>query len=232
MKYEEGDLVICKVTNIVKTTIFVETLNGTKGSMVLSEVAPGRIRNLRAYVVPNKIIVCKILEIKGEHLFLSLRRVKDQDRKNLMNQYKKERTHESIIKKLLGAKAEEVLKKITENQTLNEFLDSAKEDLNILKNHFTEIEAETVTKLLEEKKEKEKEIKREFKLTCKESNGILTIKALLKNHEGITYLGNSKFLIRKKSTDLKKTDNEIRDIFDSLEKSARKEKCDFEVLKH
>tara|TARA_Y100000034_G_C6760269_1_gene338561 strand:- start:10 stop:708 length:699 start_codon:yes stop_codon:yes gene_type:complete len=232
MKYQEGDLVICKVTNIVKTTIFVETLEGIQGSMVLSEVAPGRIRNLRAYVVPNKIIVCKILEIRGDHLFLSLRRVKDQDRKNLMNQYKKERTHESIIKKLLGEKAEEVLKKITENQTLNEFLEDARENLEILKNHFTQTEIETIKKLLEEKKEKEKEIKREFKLTCKGDNGIITIKSLLQNHEGITYLGNSKFLIKRKSTDLKKTDNEIKETFETIEKESRKNKCEFEVVKH
>jgi translation initiation factor 2 alpha subunit (eIF-2alpha) len=149
-----------------------------------------------------------------------------------MNQYKKDRTHESIIKKLLGEKAEEVLKKITENQTLNEFLEEARENLKILENHFTQTEAETIEKLLEEKKEKEKEIKREFKLICKGNDGIITIKSLLQDHEGITYLGNSKFLIKRKSTDLKKTDNEIKETFETIEKESRKNKCEFEVVKH
>jgi translation initiation factor 2 alpha subunit (eIF-2alpha) len=107
MEYNEGDLIICKVINIAKTTVFVETLSGVQGSMVLSEIAPGRIRNLRVYVVPNKIIVCKVLHVKGDHLFLSLRRVKEKDRKELMAQYKKEKTYESVIRKLLGNKADE-----------------------------------------------------------------------------------------------------------------------------
>ena len=32
------------------------------GSMVLSEVSAGRIRNLRNYVSPGKIVVCKVFE--------------------------------------------------------------------------------------------------------------------------------------------------------------------------
>lgn len=232
MKYAEGDLVICKVTSIMKTTVFVETLEGVKGSMVLSEIAPGRIRNLRAYVVPNKIIVCKILDVRGDHLFLSLRRVKEKDRKELMAQYKKGKTYESVIKKLLGSKADEIVKKITENQTLNEFLEKAREDIKLLEKHFSKVEAETIGKLIEGKKEKEKEIKREFKLKCKNPEGITTIKSLLKDYEGILYLGSSKFVIKRKSPDLKKTDNEIREILETIEKASKKHKCEFEVLKN
>ena len=78
--YNEGDIILCEVKDVVKTTVFVETLDGIKGSIVFSEVAPGRIRNIRDYVVPKKIIVCKILYIASDHLFLSLRRVKDEER--------------------------------------------------------------------------------------------------------------------------------------------------------
>ena len=87
MAYNENDLVVCKVINIVGTTVFVETEDGINGSIVVSEIAPGRIRNLRAYVVPNKLIVCKVLSVGDRHLFLSLRRVKDKEKRNDLWEY-------------------------------------------------------------------------------------------------------------------------------------------------
>ena len=106
-KYNEGDIILCRVVEIAKTTVFVETLDGIKGSIVMSEIAPGRIRNLREYVVPKKIVACKILHIRDDHVFLSLRRVKQEERKNLMELYKKELTFKSVLKKLCGEKCSE-----------------------------------------------------------------------------------------------------------------------------
>lgn len=230
--YQEGDLIICKVTDIVKTTVFVETMEGLKGSIVFSEVAPGRIRNIRVHVVPNKIIVCKILNVRENHLFLSLRRVKDKDRKEILAQYKKEKTYEVILKKLLGDSWDKIFEKITEQQTLGEFIDDARENSEILKKYFNREQIEKIKKIIEEKKGKEKEIKKEFKLNSKDPEGIIKLKELLKGIEGIVYLGNSKFLIKRKSLDLKKTDSEIKNDLESIEKSAKKQKCEFEVLKH
>ena len=85
---------------------------------------------------------------------------------------------------------------------------------------------------LREQKGKEKEIKREFKLTSKDPEGIIKLKELLKGIEGIVYLGNSKFSIKRKTLDLKKTDSEIKNDLELIEKSAKKQKCEFEVLKH
>ena len=66
MELEIGDLVLCTVERIERTIIFVKIAFGNKevdGSIVISEIAPGRIRNIRQYVVPKKKIVCKILRI-------------------------------------------------------------------------------------------------------------------------------------------------------------------------
>ena len=232
MKYNEGDLVICKVTNIVRTTVFVEALEGTKGSIVISEIAPGRIRNLRAYVVPNKIIVCKILEIRGDHLFLSLRRVKNKEKNELIDKYKKERTYKSVIKNLLGEKAIKILEEIENKQSLSEFLENARKNPKILNKYFSKEQIKSLGKVLQEKKEKEREIKREFILSCDEPNGINLIKKILKSYENIFYLGSSRFVIKRTSKDLKKLDSEITEIFNTIEKSSKKNKCEFQVLKH
>ena len=176
MKYQEGDLVICIVKDVVKTTVFVETEEGIKGSIVFSEIAPGRIRNIRDYVVPNKVIVCKILSAKDDYLFLSLRRVKDKDRKDIIEIHKKEKSIESIVKKLLGEGSLEILKEIKKNEGINTVFS---ENPGLLEKYFSKADIEKLSKITLEKKEKEKEIKKEFTLSSKQPDGIVRIKKLI-----------------------------------------------------
>ena len=71
---EVGDIVLCTVERIEKTIVFVKIEDENKdleGSIIMSEVAPGRIRNIRNYVVPKKKIVCKVLRISGNRIDLS-----------------------------------------------------------------------------------------------------------------------------------------------------------------
>ena len=70
------------------TTVFVSIEDDGEGTIITSEIAPGRIRNLRDYVVPGKKIVCKILSIdKAGNIHLSLRRVTDKEKREVMEQY-------------------------------------------------------------------------------------------------------------------------------------------------
>lgn len=226
MKYQEGDLIICIVKDVVKTTVFVETEDGIKGSIVFSEIAPGRIRNIRDYVVPNKVIVCKILSISDNHLFLSLRRVKEKERKELIENYKKLKSFEGVIKKILGEKSQPVLKKIKENEGMDTVFS---EDSKLLSKYFSKEEIEKIKSVSQDKKEKEREIKKEFSLNCNQSDGILKIKKLLSSHSNIYYLGGSKFVIKIKSRDLKQADSEITKVLEEIEKNSKKEKCEFSI---
>ena len=57
MNIEEGDILMCTVDRIVGTVVFVKIdETGQEASIVMSEIAPGRIRNLRDYVFPKKKI--------------------------------------------------------------------------------------------------------------------------------------------------------------------------------
>ena len=231
--YNEGDIILCEVKDIVRTTVFVETLDGMKGSIVFSEVAPGRIRNIRDYVVPKKIVACKILHITHDHLFLSLRRVKDKEKKEALEVYKKERSLESFIKKLLGIKADEIIKKIRAENSLSlvEFFESAKQNPKLSEKYFSKSEIEKLTSILTEKKEKEKEIKKEFTLSCRQPDGIVRIKGMLSPYQKITYLGSSKFMIKAKSIDLKQADSHLNKILEEIEKNSKREKCEFALRK-
>src|SRR3990167_9513413 len=102
---EEGQIVMCTVMKIVGTTVFVNLDNyNYEGTIITSEIAPGRIRNLRDYVIPGKKIACKILSINYNNINLSLRRVTLKEKKEVMEKYQKEKNSLSILKSVLKEK--------------------------------------------------------------------------------------------------------------------------------
>src|SRR3989344_1007448 len=115
---EEGELVLCTVTDISKTSAFA-TLDdyGKTGILITAEVAPGRIRNIRDYISPNKKIVCKVLRVDRErgHIDLSLRRVSLKERKDVIERYKKDKDALSILNRVIeSSKVDSIVSKIKE----------------------------------------------------------------------------------------------------------------------
>ncbi len=148
MELEEGNLVLCTVDKIEKTNVFVNIDGNGQGSIILSEIAPGRIRNLRDYVVPKKRIVCKILRIRGNNIELSLRRVSQKEKKEVLEEYKQEKSYTSVLKSVLGNKVEEIIRKITEQERLYEFLQEAKENPKRLEEITGKADAEKIMIIL------------------------------------------------------------------------------------
>ena len=95
---EVGDILLCVVEKIEGTVVFVKLPDGSQGSIVLSEIAPGRIRNLRDYVFPGKNIVCKVLRIGSGRIDLSLRRVTPKEIKDLREDLNLEKSFWDIKK--------------------------------------------------------------------------------------------------------------------------------------
>lgn len=97
---EESELVMCTVTKIHYNSVFVNLDEYKKQGMIhISEISPGRIRNIRDFIKEGKVIVCKVLRINTErgHIDLSLRRVSDSQRRNKVNEIKQEQLSEKII---------------------------------------------------------------------------------------------------------------------------------------
>src|SRR3990167_7332184 len=129
MAFEEGDVVFCTVDRIVGTNVFVKISEKDKeveGCIVMSEIAPGRIRNIRDYVVPKKKIVCKVLRVSGNHIDLSLRRVTQKEQKELKEKNKQEKSFVSILNTVLKGKSESVLEKISKKGSVSDFLQRSK----------------------------------------------------------------------------------------------------------
>lgn len=230
MELEQGSVVRCVVDRISGTTVFVEIDGETRpGTMVLSEVAPGRIRNLRDYVVPKKTIVCKVLKISPDHIELSLRRVTPKEQKEILSQYKLEKSCESVLKTVLKEKSPEVIKKIREEENLYHFLEEAKEDPKKLEKFVEKEECKKILEILNIQKQKNIFLKKEIILKSIEPDGINKIKKVLDKGKDIeiTYLGSGKYSLKTEEKDIKKADNKLKEAIEQIEKDSKANNIEF-----
>jgi translation initiation factor 2 subunit 1 len=231
MNLKEEDLVLCTVKKIEGTTIFVDIENNGPASIVMSEIAAGRIRNLRQYVTPNKKIVCKVLNTKKGQIELSLRRVTAKERQEVLDNYKKERNLISMLKTIIK-NPEKTIEKIKQIYTISEFLDEAKENPQTLNKFFTKTESEKLSKTIAEKQEKAKIVKRTITLTTTSPTGLLDIQQILKITDintKINYLGSSKFEIRTQAQTFKQAEQTIQQTIQQIEKVAKQKQATFQV---
>lgn len=229
---EQGDLVLCTVDRIVGTTVFVKidslsSLGDIEGTIITSEIAPGRIRNLRDYVVPKKKIVCKVLKISGNQINLSLRRVTQKEKKEVLEQAKLEKSYENILKSMVGEKLEETVNKIKEKTDVYNFLENSKTDSKELEKIVGKENAKKIIDIIGEEKEKKVSVKKEIVITTTNPDGLEKIKGLFNEAEKkeieIKYLSAGKYSLKKESTDLKKANQELMTYIESLEKLAKEE---------
>ncbi len=228
---KEEDVTLCTVTKIEGTTVFVNTESNESGTIVFSEIAAGRIRNIREYVTPNKKIVCKIMRITNGHLDLSLRRVTATEREQVLEDYKKEKSLLGMLKATTKS-PEEILEKIKEEYEIQEFLDEVKENPKTLEKFVSKDEAEKLSKTFEEKQGKIKTVKRAFKLSSNSPTGLLEIKEILSSKEEsikMTYLGSSKFEIASSAEDFKTAESNLEIELNKIQKAAKEKEVFFEI---
>ena len=229
MDLEEGQVVLCTVIKIVGTTVFVKIEGNGEATIITSEIAPGRIRNLRDYVVPNKKIVCKVLSIDKERsVHLSLRRVSAKERKEVLEQYSKEKSWVATLKTIVKD-AEKVIEKIKKNHTLVDFFEKVKEMPELLEKLVSKEEAQKLLKIINEKKEKEVSVKREFQLKSEASDGIIKIKKILP--EDTTYKAAGKYFLIIKDKNYKDANAKLNRLLEEIEKKAKQEGLFFDVGK-
>lgn len=232
---EVGDLLLCTVDRIVGTVVFVKMLienRETEGSIVMSEIAPGRIRNIRDYVVPKKKIVCKVLRISPQgNIELSLRRVSPKERKEVIEQDKQEKSYISILKSVLGEKLEETINEILKEDRIFSFLEEAKINPEKLEKIAGKENSEKILEILKTQKKKKTTIKKEIHLMTTKPNGISLIRKILEIFKGINvkYISAGRYSLELESEDIKSADKKIRDMLNTAEKESRKLGIEFDI---
>jgi translation initiation factor 2 subunit 1 len=221
------EIVLCTVSRIQHTSVFVELDEyDMQGMLHISEVSPGRIRNLADYVKVGKKIVCKILRVNKErgHIDLSLRRVSEGPRRDKLNQIKAENKAEKIVEMTAQALKKDVKKvydQVTEKvfekyEYLHEFFnDVALKGVDIK----TVKIPDTISKKLEEViKQKitvlEMETKGKLTISSYAPDGVEIVKEALKKIEAkdiqATYLGSGTYQVKLKSEDPRKAEEKLK----------------------
>lgn len=230
MELEEGSIVLCTVVKIIGTTVFVKLDDyGKEGTIITSEIAPGRIRNLRDYVVPNKKIVCKILRLDNQgHIDLSLRRVIAKEKREIIEAHEKEKSIISAIKTMVS-NPDEAIQKIKSKGLITDFFEAVKTNPEKLREVMSEEEAQRLIKAINEKKEREVTVKKKFMLTNKSEDGIKKIKKILPKET--IYIAAGKYFIEIKDKNYKEANRKIEEAIKDIEQKAKQEGCFFELIK-
>lgn len=191
---EENEIVLCTIKKILPNCVFVdlEEYQNKEGVIQISEVSPGRIRNIRDFVKEGKKIICKILHVNRDrnHIDLSLRRVNQAQRINKNKEYKQEQRSEKILESLAKQNKSSLkeiydqigYKLIDKFETLSECFQELIKDNNILKplNLDPILEASLIKIVKSKIKPKLIKISATLKLTTSLPNGIEVIKSTLK----------------------------------------------------
>jgi len=227
---KEGDLTLCKVGKVTNTITFVKLPNGKEGTIVSSEIAPGRIKLMRQHVVPNKKIVCKILKVEGGHIHLSLRRVNSKEKKEVIQSFKQSQAIEIAFKQILGEEEESIKEKIlTKFKNLSEFINEAKKDETLIQEYIPKDKQAAIKKITEKRKKKE-ELKQNIKIKCLEDDGITKIKKIFSTENknmSISYISAGNFKLKLAVDDFKEGKKEMVKILEDLEKKAKENNCEF-----
>lgn len=223
---EEDELVLCTVTSVQFHSVFVDLDEyGKSGLIHISEVSPGRIRNIRDFVKEGKKVVCKVLRINKEkgYIDLSLRRVNESEKRRKIDDIKKEQNAEKIVElsaRNIGIKVEElyseIAEKVTKNyESLHDFFEKAALDEKLLDNigidkKHLKIISETIQQRI---KQAEVEIRGSMKITTYAPDGIDIIKTSLKKADeaakgriSINYLGSGAYRFMVKASDYKEAE--------------------------
>ncbi|MDI6643036.1 MAG: translation initiation factor IF-2 subunit alpha [Candidatus Hodarchaeaceae archaeon] len=107
-----GELVMCTVEKVFPQGAFatLDEYGGKEGMIHISEVASGWVKNIRDHVRENQKAVCKVLAVDPERkrVDLSVRRVKDGERRWKAQQLKLEQRAEKLLE-LAASKLEKSL---------------------------------------------------------------------------------------------------------------------------
>lgn len=241
---EEAEVLVGAVTKLIGTSVFIKLEDYDKeGVISFSEVAPGRIRNIRDYVKPGQRIICKVLRVNKEkkHIDLSLRRVSSREKKEVLAQHKREKDAGVLLGIVIKDRdrAEELIQKIKEETSLAELMLQLQESepekaiIKLKKFGLTQDEASAFLKLIAEKvKQKFVSIKAELLVSSKAKDGIKKIKTMLSIPDvDIKYISAPRYLITIKDKDYKEANKKLKEIEDTLEAKAKKLECTVE-LKH
>ncbi len=248
---EEHEFVLCTVERITPNSIFVtlDDFDNKEGLIHISEIAPGRIRNIRDYVKEKHKVVCIVLTSNKERnlIDLSLRRVSLQHKLAVEEWHKQETIAEKLLDSIarsLKLDGKEMYEKVGKQliqmygslfKAFQEVSNQGEKALEKIK-----IDKKVATQLLslvqERIKRPEVKIHAMLSVSSRAPDGVDRVKSLVKNaldalkknKQVITlhYVGAPRFKVMVAAADFKSAQKALDAFQESLEKDAKKLQVD------
>lgn len=239
---ENDEIVLCTVKKILPHSIFLSLDNypETEGMLHISEISSSWVKNIKDFATVGKNMVCKVIGMdrKTRQVDLSLRKLKDFEKKEFLKQLKKERKIEKIITvvsgklKLAEKEVSDIKKKIVDAyDTFGDFFDAYDEEGEKVIKELelgSKFEKEVIPMLELAKEKKKIVVKYEFTILSTSSDGVDDIKSFFKElskkyDSVIVYLGSGKYLVKFTVTTTKEIKKLAADIKEFCEKKSGKE---------
>jgi len=234
---KKGEIVVCKITKVNPYSAFVFLEEYEKEGMLhISEITGGWVRDIRKHLKEGQIVVARVLTVTEGKINVSIKRVDQNQKRNKLMLYKKEKRAERMLD-VAG-------KKLKQTKDLNEIKNRIKSEIGSIYNCFElsiknekQLEKCLSKKWIEAIKEiaikniqeKEFEFKAKIELKSYEPNGINLIKDTLNFGEesglDIIYISAPEYLIKFRTNQPKKGEQEFNKKLNELEKTAKINKC-------
>jgi len=247
---ENGELVVCTVKRILPHSVFasMDEYENKEGMIHISEIAPGRIRNMRDFVKEGKRIVCKVLNVNNRgNIDLSLRRVGTGIMIKKLNEMKQEEKAEKLLE-YVGKEFKYDIKKMYDsvgNNAMEEygglysfFQAIVDEGEKAIKNLNVELKlGKALVEIIKDKiKPVEVNVSGTLTLKSYSERGLDDIKKILTDAEkkgvNISYLGAPKYKIQAVALNYKKAEKILNEALNIITGSCKKSYCEFNFEKN
>lgn len=200
------------------------------GMIHISEIASGWVKDIRKHVKEGQTVVVKVMFVdkEKEHVGLSIKRVNEKQKHDKIKEKKQEQKAEKMfdmVAKELKAKKkekEEIREKIKEEfGSLYVAFEKVMKNASILTSRgIPENWIENIKEIAERNTtKKEYEFKAKLFVKSHESNGLEIVKKILKEaekHFDVTYISAPEYLIKMKTNDPKKGEQEFTEKLDKI----------------
>ena len=229
---EEGELVIATVTKIQYHSVFCNLDEYNKsGMMHISEIAPGRIKNIGEYVKEGKTLVLKVLKIEQDkgHIDLSLRRVTEAQKRQKASELKQQQIVENIVKQLTekGHDGAAILKQLEaqfqEYHSVFDAFQDVVEQNTTLAGFDKKLTEEILATIKERLKPKSVRIKGEFSIESWDPKGVEFIQEAFKQTPEtatVSYAGGGKYSVVIEDKNYKLAEETLKTIVDTVTKGV------------
>jgi translation initiation factor 2 subunit 1 len=233
---ERDELVICRITKLHPNSAFAILVEYDKTGMIhVSEVAKRWVRDIREFVKENQYVVCRVMKVEGDHIFLSIKRVAKEQANSKLNEFKRERKAEKMLE-LAGKELDLDLNKSYEDvgyKLQDEFgslfkaFEFAMNDPELLKSKGIPDKWVKVLSDIAAKNyvEKEYHVKASLKLVSYQPDGIKVIRNALSEAESsgleVKYISAPKYLITGKGKKHKQVEAKVNKAAENVVKKIK-----------